>query len=101
MHIISRGPIDDFGKKHPPAAIPLNEWWQRMKKAKPQNLNELKEIFGACDLIENDRCVFNIGGNNYRLVAIIRYKIQRVFVRAVLTHSEYDRHNDRGTLSSL
>lgn len=101
MHIISRKPINDFGLKHSTSIIPLNDWWDKIKKAKCQNLNELKELFGSVDYVGESRYVFNIGGNNYRIVAIIRFKAQRLYVRSVLTHREYDEHNKRGTLVSL
>lgn len=58
-------------------------------------------MFTACDSIGNDRYVFNIGGNNFRLVAAIHFKIQCLYVRAVLTHAEYDEYNKKGTLVNL
>lgn len=101
MRIIARVPINDFGSKHYPAIVPLNDWWEKTKKASPANLNELKEVFGSCDYIGDDRYVFNIGGNKYRIVAIISFKKQKVWIRGVLTHAEYDELNKRGTLIKL
>lgn len=101
MRILARPIINDFGRKHPPAVITLMDWWQKTEKAKCANLNELKAVFGSVDYIGNDRYVFNIGGNNYRLVGMIHFKTQRVYIRAILTHAEYDEHNKKGTLIAL
>lgn len=53
------------------------------------------------DYVGKDMYVFNIGGNNYRLVAGIHFNTQLVYVRAILTHREYDEHNKNGTLLDL
>jgi mRNA interferase HigB len=52
---------------------------------------DLKEVFGSADILPNDRVVFNIGGNKYRLVVAVHYRGKRVFVRFIGTHAEYDR----------
>lgn len=101
MRIISRPPIDEFGRKHATAIIPLNDWYKKTQQAKCENWNELKEVFSACDNVGNNRYVFNIGGNNFRLVAIINFRRQWLYIRAILTHVEYDDHNKRGTLVTL
>jgi len=61
-----------------------------MKKGKYANLNELKAKFPEAEYVGNDRFVFNIGGNKYRLVALINFKAQRTYVRFIGTHSEYN-----------
>ena len=101
MRIISRPPILEFGRRHAIAVIPLNDWYKKVQQAKCENWNELKEVFGSCDNIGNNRYVFNIGGNNFRLVAIIHFRRQCLYIRAVLTHAEYDEHNKKGTLVTL
>jgi mRNA interferase HigB len=102
MRIISRIPIVAFGEKHPPSVIPLNDWYKKVQKANCTNFNELRrEVSGSVDSIGDDRYVFNIGGNNYRLIAGIHFNRQIVYVRAVLTHSEYDEHNKKGSLRKL
>jgi mRNA interferase HigB len=101
MRVISRGPIVDFGAKHPPAVIPLNDWYSKILQATCSNFSELKEVYRTCDYIGDDRYVFNIGGNNYRLVAIIKFKNKCLYVRGVLTHTEYDAHNKNGTLITM
>jgi mRNA interferase HigB len=102
MRIISMPPIYAFGAKHPPAVTPLNDWCSRIRKANCTNFNELRnEVSGSVDNVGNDMYVFNIGGNNYRLVAGIHFNTQIVYIRAILTHKEYDEHNKNGTLLNL
>lgn len=101
MRIIARPILRDLGVKHPPSVIPLNDWWQKMEKAKCESMNQLKKVFGPVDFIGDHRYVFNIGGNNYRLVALINFIRQTVYIRKVLTHAEYDILNKHGTLVKL
>ncbi len=62
---------------------------------------EIKQVFNSCDFIGNDRFVFNIGGNNYRLIAVIHFNIRTVYIRGIMTHAEYDRQNKNGTLTTI
>lgn len=64
-------------------------WYERTKQAAWESFAELREIFPAADLVEN-LTVFNISGNNYRLIALVDFKYKKVFIRKVLTHAEYD-----------
>jgi len=52
---------------------------------------DIKEMFRSADILANDRVVFNIGGNKYRLVVAVHYRGKRVYIRFVGTHAEYDR----------
>jgi mRNA interferase HigB len=52
---------------------------------------DIKEMFGSADILANDRVVFNIGGNKYRLVTAVHYRAKRIYIRFVGTHAEYDR----------
>lgn len=101
MRILARPIINEFGSKHLLAINPLNSWWEKIRQAKCENFNDLKNVFNSVDYIQDHRYVFNIGGNNYRLVAMIHFKSQALYIRAILTHSEYDEHNKNGTLISL
>ncbi len=62
-----------------------------MKKGKYNCLDELRNKFPGVDYIGNDRYVFNIGGNKYRLVAMINFKAQRAYIRYIGTHSNYEK----------
>ena len=66
-----------------------------MRKQNFSSFTRLRTIFPAADQVDN-KTVFNIGGNKYRLIAAIHYNRRRVYIRAILTHAEYDRGGWRG-----
>jgi len=90
MHIITRLRLSDFWTTHPDAETSLRSWYKRTNLAKWQNFVELRQTFPSADLVGN-LTIFNIGGNSYRLIALVDYKFQKVFIRHVLTHAEYDK----------
>ncbi len=92
MRVISRRALREFWEQHSNAKSSLLFWYQRILKAKFTNFSELRQIFSSADVVGNF-VVFNIGGNNYRLIAYIDYEAQMLFVRAILTHAEYDKEN--------
>lgn len=92
MHIISRKTLVEFWEDHPNAESPLKGWFTRTKHARWQHLADLHQDFPAADLVGR-LTVFNIGGGNYRLIVRVEYRLQRVYIRHVLTHTEYDRGN--------
>lgn len=89
MHIITRKRLNDFAVKHPNAQPGLAHWYQTIKSAEIRSFAELRRLFPSADQV-GKLTVFNISGNNARLVAAIHYNRQKVYIRAVLTHSEYD-----------
>lgn len=89
MHVISFKRIREFFQAHRDAEGPLTAWFQIAKKANWQNLAELKQTYPSADLVGR-YVVFNIKGNNYRLIARIVYRSQTIFVVAIMTHEEYD-----------
>jgi mRNA interferase HigB len=89
MHIITRKRLNEFAEKHPDDKISLLRWYKLMQKATPQSFAELRATFPTADKV-GKLTVFNIGGNNLRLIAAIHYNRQKVYIRAVLTHAEYD-----------
>ena len=91
MHVISYKRIKEFIKTHPDAELKLGRWYKWMKKGKYKNLAELRRKFPGMDYIGNDRYVFNISGNRYRLVAIIFLSTQVVLIRFIGTHAEYNK----------
>jgi mRNA interferase HigB len=90
MHVITRKRLNEFVKQHPESKAALTQWYKRVKAKNYVNLNELHQDFPAADLVE-ELTVFNIGGNNYRLIAAIHYNRHKLYIRAILTHSEYDK----------
>ncbi|KAB8320980.1 type II toxin-antitoxin system HigB family toxin [Tolypothrix campylonemoides VB511288] len=92
MHIISRSRLAEFWEKYPNAETSLRLWYKLASLAQWQNFVELRQVFPTADQVSN-LTVFNIGGNNYRLIALVDYKYQKVFIRHVLTHAEYDKED--------
>jgi mRNA interferase HigB len=90
MNIANYEAIRKFTKKHARARSSLNTWYQATLKAQWANFNDVKKTFRTAD-IYGDCVVFDIGGNKYRLIAIINYEVGQVYVNVVLTHAEYDK----------
>jgi mRNA interferase HigB len=77
-------------RKHPAARKPLAAWIRIVEEAAWRNIVEVRSVFPATDAIKkSDLTCFDIGGNNYRLIAIVSYAMQWVVVEEVLTHAEY------------
>jgi mRNA interferase HigB len=92
MHIITRKRLNEFAVKYPDALSALEHWYRIMKTQRFSSFVALKELFPSADQVSN-KTVFNIGGNKYRLIAAIHYNRGRVYIRAILTHREYDKGN--------
>ena len=90
MHIISRKALKDFWERYPDSETPLKTWFKIVKGSKYKSFNHLRETFRMADRVGN-KVVFNIGGNKYRLIAVIHFRYGKVYVRQVMTHQEYDR----------
>jgi mRNA interferase HigB len=92
MRIISRRTLRQFWEKHSTAKPGLSLWYYRVSDAQFDSFQALREVFPAADSVGNFT-IFNISGNNYRLVTYFNYQAQIVFIRAILTHQEYDKEN--------
>ena len=90
MRVIRRKAIVEFGRLRPDALPALDAWYRTALRATWRSLVDTRKDFRHADLV-GERTVFNIGGNKYRLIAKVNYRTQRVFIRAILTHAEYDR----------
>ncbi len=101
MVIITKGAIHDFADKNPNALSSLNDWYEKTKLSSWQNLSAVKKTFNSVDAIGNDRYVFNIGGNNFRIIAMIHFSIRTLYIRAIVTHKQYDLLNKKGILIKL
>lgn len=88
MHVISRKALVYFSQIHPDAEIPLDAWYRIAKSAKWTNIVEVKKVYSHADRVAQ-YTVFNIKGNDYRLISEINYRSQVIFIRDILTHSEY------------
>lgn len=94
MRVIAKKTIVSFYTEHPDAKVALAEWYEKTEKAQWENFAMLKSSFGTADHVGNNRVVFDIRGNRYRLVALVLFKIKMVYIRFVGTHSEYGRIKD-------
>jgi len=91
MHIISFEKLRDYFLNETNATTALRDWYKITKKAEWNSFADLKNYFNSADNVGNDRYVFNIKGNHYRIVAIVLFKIKRVYIRWVGSHKDYDR----------
>lgn len=92
MHIITHRRIVAAQQAHPQCASALDQWYRLSRKAQWRNFAELWALFPCTDKV-GDVFVFDIGGNKLRLIAAVHFNMGRLFVRAVLTHKEYDKGN--------
>ena len=90
MHIISRKKLLEFSQEHADAFTPLDDWYRITKSAIWQSLVEVRESFPHADIVGNFT-VFNVKGNDYRLITEINYRKQTIYIRHVLSPKEYDR----------
>ncbi|MBV6640434.1 MAG: type II toxin-antitoxin system HigB family toxin [Cyclobacteriaceae bacterium] len=91
MRVVSKKKIIDYYAKNINAKVALEEWYKKVSKFSWENLNELKEDFPSTDYVGNNRVVFNIKGNDYRLIAIVIYVSHKLYIRWIGTHAEYDK----------
>ena len=91
MVIISKAVLKEFAEKNPDAEIALNRWYNETKAADWRNFSDLKRTFNTTDAVPNDRYVFDIKGNQYRLIALIVFRKRTLFILFVGTHQEYDK----------
>jgi mRNA interferase HigB len=90
MHVISRRMLREFCEAHADACDALYDWYRVATKAEWKNLVEVQAIYAKAEAVGNFT-VFNIRGNNYRLIVDIVYETQRIYIKHVLTHAEYDK----------
>ena len=97
MHVISYKRLREFGEQHSDCRDALDNWFKVAKKVDWSNLVEVQSVFPKAEAVGNFT-VFNIRGNNYRLIASIDYEKQLIFIKYVLTHAEYDKENWKNDL---
>jgi len=90
MHVIAKKALEEFGRIHPSAKSALEAWYKVISKSTFSSFNDVRETFRSADYV-NPHTIFDIGGNNFRIIASIHYNRQKIYIRHVFTHSEYDR----------
>lgn len=90
MRVITNKRLVEFATAHPQAAEPLQAWRKLVECRSYAHFAELRDVFRSVDKV-GDVHVFNIGGNKFRLIAFIHFARQICYIKAVLTHAEYDK----------
>src|SRR5580704_3145692 len=88
--LISRKKVREAATRQRDLEAPLDVWFRIAKKASWQSLTDVRKTFAASADLVNRWTVFNIKGNRYRLITEINYRFQRVYIRHVMTHAEYE-----------
>ena len=91
MHVISRPKLIKFWTKHPDSETALRVWFKKVGQSKWKSINDLKADFPTADYVGNNRLVFDIKGNKYRIIVLVFFTGQKMFIRFVGTHAEYDK----------
>ena len=90
MRVIAVSTLRAFWERHPAAEQPLQAWHDEARNAIWTQPADIKARYRSASVLKNRRVVFNIKGNDYRLIVAIAYQLQIVFVKFVGTHEEYD-----------
>ena len=93
MVIISKSTLNKFGNDYTDSKEALLNWYQITKNADWSNYHELKTTFNSIDAVANDRYVFNIKGNRYRLITLIIFETRTLFILFIGTHNDYNKIN--------
>ena len=94
MHVISKKPLRDFWGLHPEARPMLEDWFLKANQCVAGSFPDLKKTFNSADYVDGFT-IFDVGGNRYRIAAVIHYDKKRLYVRAVMSHARYDRNHWR------
>ena len=93
MKIFSRGTLRDFWIKHADCELQLRTWYRETQKSNWKTINELKSEYPNASILKDNRIVFNIKGNDYRLIVKFNFEYQLAWIRFIGTHPEYDKIN--------
>ncbi len=91
MRVIAKKILREFWQKHRDCEQQLKAWYQETSKAEWKNTKDIKRDYPAASLLVNNRVVFNIKGNHYRLITKLNFDYQMVWIRFIGTHSDYDK----------
>ena len=91
LRVIAKKILREFWAKHSDCEQQLKSWYREAEKSEWANTNEIKKEYPTASILGNNRVVFNIKGNNYRLIVKINFQYQMIWIRFIGTHKEYDR----------
>ena len=93
LRVIADKILREFWGKHEDYKQQLKSWFREAQKAEWENPNQIKSEYPSASILNENRIVFNIKGNNYRLIAKLNYEYYMVWIRFIGTHAEYDKIN--------
>ncbi|GAA3974281.1 type II toxin-antitoxin system HigB family toxin [Mucilaginibacter dorajii] len=93
MRVIAKKILREFWEIHPDCEQQLKAWYQEANDVVWGHPNDIKKEYPSASILQGNRVVFNIKGNNYRLIVRINYSYQMVWIRFIGTHAEYDKIN--------
>jgi mRNA interferase HigB len=91
LRVIAKKTLRDFWTKHPDCEQQLKSWYRETEDATWKNMNQIKKFYPSASILADNRIVFNIKGNNYRLIAKVNFNYQMVWIRFIGTHAQYDK----------
>lgn len=91
MRIVAIRTLKDFWKGHPDAEQPLKAWYDEARAAAWTSPQDIKDRYASASFVGGNRVVFNIKGNDYRLIVAVAYRFQAVYIKFIGTHAEYDK----------
>jgi mRNA interferase HigB len=91
LRVIAKKTLRDFWLKHPDCEQQLKSWYLEAEKSNWKNPRQIKKDYPSASFLQDNRIVFNIKGNHYRLIVRINYDYQMVWIRFIGTHTEYNK----------
>lgn len=91
MRVVTVKRLKEFSKDYPATRTPLLHWYDVVKSANWESMADIKKDFNSVDYVGNYRFVFNIKGNDFRLICIIIFVSKKIYIRFLGTHAEYDK----------
>jgi mRNA interferase HigB len=91
VRVISVKTLKSFWQKHADAESALRAWYTEARRANWRSPQDIKTAYRTASILRNNRIVFNVKGNTYRLVVAVKYEFQVVYIRFIGTHAEYDK----------
>jgi mRNA interferase HigB len=93
LRVVAKKILRDFWEKHEDCEQQLKAWFRETEKAEWENPSQIKAAYPSASILNDNRVIFNLKGNNYRLIVKITYEYQMVWIRFIGTHAEYDKIN--------
>ena len=91
MRVIAKSTLREFWKKHADSEQQLKSWFRETEKTSWETINDLKKDYPKASILKDNRIVFDIKGNNYRLIVKFNFEYQICWIRFIGTHAEYDK----------